>query len=137
MFTGIAKKIYMKKTIIAGFVLMTTVASAQEALVSRQVAETVMNTWKDSFALGNNPAKWSYDMGVVLKGFEGLWRNTGDVKYYNYILKQMDVFVKDDGTIKSYKPDEYNIDNINNGKLVLLLYKVTGKDKYLRAAKML
>ena len=26
--------------------------------------------------------------------------NTGDVKYYNYIQKQMDFFVKDDGSIK-------------------------------------
>src|ERR1700730_4888276 len=120
----------MKKTIIAGFALMAIIASAQQKSLSQQVAETVMNTWKDSFALGS-PAKWSYDMGVVLKGFEGLWRNTGDVKYYNYILKQMDFFVKDDGTIKTYKPDEYNLDNINNGKLLLFLYKVTQKEKYL------
>src|ERR1044071_6699227 len=127
----------MKKIVLIAFVSISLITSAQEPLVSRQVAETVMNTWKDSFALGNSPAKWSYDMGVVLKGFEGLWRNTGDVKYYNYILKQMDVFVKDDGTIKTYKPDEYNIDNINNGKLVLLLYRVTQKEKYLKAAKLL
>ncbi|RZJ79998.1 MAG: hypothetical protein EOO20_26365, partial [Chryseobacterium sp.] len=35
-----------------------------------------------------------------------------------------------DGTIKGYRPDEYNIDHVNNGKLLLLLYRVTGKDKY-------
>ena len=90
----------MKKILLIGFVLLTMTASAQEKPFSQQVAETVMNTWKDSFALGSQ-AKWSYDMGVVLKGFEGLWRNTGDVKYYNYILRQMDFFVKDDGTIKT------------------------------------
>jgi unsaturated rhamnogalacturonyl hydrolase len=45
--------------------------------------------------------------------------------------------VKDDGAIKNYKPDEYNIDNINNGKLLLLLYRVTQKEKYLNAAKLL
>ncbi len=116
---------------------MTIIASAQQTPVSRQVAEMVMNTWKDSFALGTSQARWSYDMGVVLKGFEGLWRNTGDVRYYNYILKQMDFFIKDDGTIKTYKPDEYNIDHINNGKLILFLYKVTGREKYLKAAKLL
>jgi len=33
----------------------------------------------------------------------------------------MDVFVNNDGTIKGYKQDEYNIDNISNGKLLLLL----------------
>ena len=135
----------MKKFLIAGFVLTTIIVSAQDKprlndsvgqALSEQVAATVMNTWKDSFSLGN-PAKWSYDMGVILKGFEGIWRNTGDVKYYNYILKQMDFFVQDDGTIKTYKPGEYNIDHINNGKLVLLLYRITQKEKYLKAAKLL
>lgn len=76
-------------------------------------------------------------MGVILKGFEGLWLNTGDVTYYNYIQKQMDFFVKDDGTIRTYKQDEFNIDNVNNGKLLLLLYRVTLKEKYLKAAKLL
>jgi unsaturated rhamnogalacturonyl hydrolase len=105
-------------------------------LIAENIAHTVMNTWKDSFSL-NGPAKWSYDMGVLLKGFEGLWRNTGDVAYYNYIQKQVDFFVNDDGSIKTYKPDEYNIDHINNGKLVLLLYKILQKEKYLKAAKLL
>lgn len=126
----------MKKILITGFVLTTIIVSAQEKPLSEQVAATVMTTWKDSFSLGSR-AKWSYDMGVILKGFEGIWRNTGDVKYYNYILKQMDFFVQDDGTIKTYRPDEYNIDHINNGKLVLLLYRVSQKEKYLKAAKLL
>jgi unsaturated rhamnogalacturonyl hydrolase len=126
----------MKKILIIGLVVITTMVDAQPKSLSQQLAETVMNTWKDSFSLGNK-AKWSYDMGVVLKGFEGIWRNTGDVKYYNYILKQMDFFVQDDGTIKTYKPGEYNIDHINNGKLVLFLYRVTQKEKYLKAANLL
>src|SRR5215467_106224 len=134
----------MKKILTIGILGMTIMVSAQRAerrpayeLYAEKMASTVMNTWKDSFSLGNSPAKWTYDMGVVLKGFEGLWRNTGDVKYYNYILKQMDFFVKDDGTIKGYKPEEYNLDNINNGKLILFLYRVTQKEKYLKAANML
>lgn len=126
----------MKKIFIIGFVLAAVTTSAQEMPLSQQVAATVMNKWKDSFALGST-ARWSYDMGVILKGFEGIWRNSGDVKYYNYILKQMDYFVQDDGTIKTYRPDEYNIDHINNGKLILFLYRITQKEKYLKAAKLL
>ena len=76
-------------------------------------------------------------MGVILKGFEGLWLNTGDVTYFNYIQQQMDVFVQTDGSIRTYKQDEFNIDNINNGKLLLLLYRVTLKEKYLKAATLL
>src|SRR5438045_9747681 len=94
---------------------------------AKGLSETVMKTWKDSFALDGKPARWTYDMGVILKGFEGIWMNTGDVQYYNYIQQQMDFFVQNDGTIKTYKQDEFNIDNVKNGKLLLLLYRVTMK----------
>lgn len=82
-------------------------------------------------------ARWSYDQGVILKGVEGLWKQTGDVRWFNYLQHSMDFYVQEDGTIKGYRPDEYNIDHINNGKAVLLLYRVTGKEKYRKAAMLL
>ena len=117
--------------------ISVVISHAQQKPYSQQMAATVMTVWKDSFALDNKQAKWSYDMGVILKGFEGIWLNTGDVAYYNYIQQQMDFFVQEDGNIKLYSPDEYNIDHINNGKLLLLLYRVTLKEKYLKAANLL
>jgi unsaturated rhamnogalacturonyl hydrolase len=111
--------------------------SAQPTSVSKDIASIITRNWKDSFSLDGKPIKWTYDMGVVLKGIEGLWLSTGDAAYYNYIQKQMDVYVKDDGTIKTYKQEDFNLDNVNNGKLLLLLYRVTLKDKYLKAAKQL
>lgn len=110
---------------------------AQEQPLSKQMAKTVMTVWKDSFSLNGNPAKWSYDMGVILKGFDAIWKNTGDATYFDYIQKQMDVFVQNDGSIRGYHKEEYNIDHINNGKLILMLYRITGKDKYLKAAQLL
>ena len=127
----------MRKLITIALLVVMQNAIAQKTPLSQQVATTIMTTWKDSFALDGKPAKWTYDMGVILKGFEGAWMNSGDVKYYNYILKQVDFFVNNDGTIKTYKPEDYNIDNVNNGKLILLLYRVTQKEKYLKAAQLL
>jgi len=101
---------------------------------SQQLAATAMSIWKDSFILeGDKVAKWRYDQGVILKGIENIWYATGDAKWFNYIQKSMDFYVKEDGSIKGYRPDEYNIDHINNGKLLLLLYQVTGKEKYKKA----
>ncbi|MFN8252854.1 MAG: glycoside hydrolase family 88 protein [Ferruginibacter sp.] len=124
----------MKKLIL---IIATVVAANTFAQTpSEKMAATVLNIWKDTMPIGST-TKWSYDMGVVLKGFEGLWMNTGDAKYFTAIQQKMDYFVKDDGSIKGYEKEEYNIDHVNNGKLVLLLYRVTGKEKYKKAAALL
>ncbi|NII27298.1 glycoside hydrolase family 88 protein [Pseudoflavitalea sp. X16] len=105
---------------------------------SQEMATTAMKIWSDSFALTpDRPARWSYDQGVILKGIEGIWNAAANVRYFDYIQRSMDFFVQEDGTIKGYRPDEYNIDHINNGKLILLLYRVTGKEKYKKAADLL
>lgn len=97
-----------------------------------------MNIWPDSFSVkSGQPAKWAYDQGVVLKGIEGVWEATGDGQYFNYLQKSMDFFVRDNGSIHGYKSEDYTLDNINNGKLLLLLYRVTGKEKYKKAADLL
>jgi unsaturated rhamnogalacturonyl hydrolase len=125
----------MRKFIIIICLFVTVQLPAQP--LSEKMASTVMNNWRDSFSLDGKPAKWTYDMGVLLKGFEGIWYNTGNARYFHYLQQQMDYFITEDGSIKTYKPEEYNIDNINNGKLLLLLYKVTQKEKYLKAAQLL
>lgn len=105
---------------------------------SEKMATTAMKLWPDSFLLqGDKAPKWRYDQGVVLKGIESIWTATGDGNWFKYIQRSMDVYVNDDGSIKGYRQNEYNIDNINNGKLLLLLYQVTGKDKYRKAAELL
>jgi len=129
-------KIISRITIIAIAVSLSNSVVSQEKPLSQQVAATVLKIWPDTIPIGSQ-TKWSYDMGVVLKGFEGIWMNTGDISYFNSIQKKIDYFVKDDGSIKNYELDEYNLDHVNNGKLVLLLYRVLGKEKYKKAADLL
>ncbi|MBN1777260.1 MAG: glycoside hydrolase family 88 protein [Clostridiales bacterium] len=82
--------------------------------------------------------KWSYDYGVVWKGMAALFELTGDGKYYDYIKRGVDSFLNEDGTaIRTYDRGEYNLDNINNGKLLLYLWKQTGEARYRTAAEML
>jgi unsaturated rhamnogalacturonyl hydrolase len=125
----------MKRTLTILFSLI--LAATQSQTLSEKVAATTMNIWKDSFALDVKPAKWTYDMGVILKAMEDLWYKTGDVKYFNYIQKQVDFFIKDDGTIKTYKFEDFNIDNVCNGRALMTLYKVTNQEKYWKAATKL
>jgi len=81
--------------------------------------------------------KWTYDYGVVFKGMELVWKITGDHKYYDYIKQSMDQFINEKGEIRDYHLEEYNIDHINNGKLLFLLYEQTGEEKYKKAIELL
>ncbi|MBD0373790.1 MAG: glycoside hydrolase family 88 protein [Pyrinomonadaceae bacterium] len=102
------------------------------------MAATAMAHWKDSLTSEpDKPLKWSYEQGVLLKGMEGVWLSTGDGRYFSYIQRGMDHFVTEEGGIRTYKPEDYNLDNLLNGRLLLLLYKVTGKEKYRKAAALL
>ncbi len=125
----------MKKIICIGFLIAIVFsAQAQQKPYSQQMTQTAMNIWPDSFSVvTGRPARWSYDQGVILKGIEGVWKLYGDGKYFNYIQHSMDYYVQEDGTIKDYKRDEFNIDHTNNGKVVMMLYNVTGKEKYKKA----
>jgi unsaturated rhamnogalacturonyl hydrolase len=107
--------------------------NAQEKPLSQQMTATAMTLWKDTLPSG----KWTYDQGVILKGVEGVWMQTGDGKYFKYMQHCMDQFVTADGNIKTYKLEDYNLDNILCGRILLTLYKVTGNEKYYKAATQL
>lgn len=49
----------------------------------------------------------------------------------------MDTFIGEDGSIRGYEVDEYNIDHLNNGKIVLTLYQATKEEKYKKALELL
>lgn len=83
------------------------------------------------------PAKWEYDQALVLKAIEGVWHKTGNKKYFDYMQKMMDIFVGDNGEILSYKKQDFNIDNVLGGRVLLTLYGVTRKTKYYKAAALL
>jgi unsaturated rhamnogalacturonyl hydrolase len=111
------------------------VASAQTTPLSEQAAATAMTAlWRDS---GGYPAKWTYDHGLVLKGIERVYLATGNKQYFDFIQRSIDHFVNDDGSIRTYKIDEYNIDHILPGRNLLYLYKTTGNEKYRKAAALL
>jgi unsaturated rhamnogalacturonyl hydrolase len=112
-------------------------ARGQAAPLSERMAATVMTVWKDAVKEPDRPDKWTYEQGVLLTGMEAVWLNTGDGRYFDYIKRVIDHYVAEDGTIKTYKAADYNIDNVQPGRILLLLYKVTGQEKYRKAAASL
>jgi unsaturated rhamnogalacturonyl hydrolase len=119
-------------------IILTALTALHAQPLSEKLALTAINKWPDSLLVQNGkPAKWSYDQGVVMEGMEAAWNRSANPVYFNYIQKYIDFYVKDDGNILTYNEDDFNIDNIKNGRSLLLLYKVTGKLKYLKAAARL
>ena len=96
--------------------------------------------WMADSVIGRNTdltSYWAYEFGLTLDGIAEVWKQTKDKKYFNYIKECMDNFVQEDGSIKGYKVDEYNIDHLNNGKILLTIYQETKEEKYKKALKLL
>jgi unsaturated rhamnogalacturonyl hydrolase len=95
-----------------------------------------------------NPAtvRWNYENGLILQalmtyarsmepGEGNAWHK--DLPLVQAVKERIDSLVKEDGSISGYRLDEYNIDHINAGKVILELRKLFGDGRYHRAIKML
>ncbi len=82
-------------------------------------------------------ARWDYERGVVLQGVYQLYLATQKKEYFDYIKKHIDLYVQEDGSIRTYDYLSFNIDNIPTGRQLLALYKITGEKKYEIAADTL
>jgi rhamnogalacturonyl hydrolase YesR len=127
--------------------------NAQTKSYSEAIAETIMRQYPDSIVIrkfaahmtqdnqgtdpDKRPASWEYDQAVVLKGVEQLWRQTGDKRYFDYIKKMIDLFVQEDGTIRTYDLNQFSTDFITPGRLVLTLFQETKREKYRKASDLL
>ncbi|HEY6435941.1 MAG TPA: glycoside hydrolase family 88 protein [Ignavibacteriaceae bacterium] len=81
--------------------------------------------------------KWNYEQGLILEAFYRMWKLSGEEKYYFYLKKSVDYYVESDGKIKTYKLEDYNLDNIAPGRQLLHLYSATKDAKYKKAADFL
>lgn len=85
---------------------------------------------------GKEPA-WNYIDGCMMTSLYTIYRLTGNRKYLDFIDNFVDYYVFDDGTIRGYEMSTYNLDNINEGRVLFDLYRETGKPKYKRAINLL
>ncbi|GGA59849.1 hypothetical protein GCM10011507_09210 [Edaphobacter acidisoli] len=117
--------------------VMAQVGVAQES-PSRQMAQTVIKEWPAGMisTLGH-PGKWGYEEGVLLDGMAAEWHTTADGADFHYIKAAVDKYVNDDGTLTGYKPGAHTLDEIEMGRAILLVYRVTHQPKYYKAAKFL
>lgn len=80
---------------------------------------------------------WGYMQGLILHSFEHLWKETGDDRYLDYMQEYTLDMINEEGVIKTYEAESFNIDNINAGKILFNLYKETGEERYKIAIETL
>lgn len=83
---------------------------------------------------GRDRIRWQYDIAMLAMAIDKL--GVIDQKYSDYMKSYVDYFINEDGTIKDYKVNEYNLDRINPAKNLFTLYKRTGDEKYNKAIQL-
>lgn len=89
--------------------------------------------WNIEKIRAGRPNTWNYIDGCMIKALIELYGITERREYLDFADAFIDHFVREDGSIESYNPDEFNLDNVNAGKTLYALYEITGKEKYRRA----
>ena len=119
------------------------VTMATEGPEHDAVLERVLREWpagKVDFA--KHPGSWGYEEGVLLDGVTAEWRVTGDGRLFEYVKAAVDQSVDKDGVIhmgdgSAFPSDAHTLDDIEMGRSVLALYRVTQQERYYKAAKFL
>jgi len=79
--------------------------------------------------------KWQYDIAMVAQAIHSL--GSFDPVYQLYMKDYMDFFINKEGKIFNYKLSDYNLDKINPGNNLIILYSQTGEEKYKKAIDQL
>lgn len=89
--------------------------------------------WNIEKVRSGEPPSWNYVDGCMVNALLELYAIKKEEAYLAFADGFIDSFVSEDGKIRSYDPEEYNLDNVNAGKTLFELYKLTGKEKYRKA----
>lgn len=104
-----------------------------EQMASSEIARTPDAQYLDF----REKPKWEYTNGLICTAMLKLWNVSKDSLYFNYAKAYADSMINEEGTIKTYKLSDYNIDRVNPGKFLIDLYQETEQQNYKLAIETL
>ena len=110
-----------------------------EKYIDRLLADSTPDkpVWNiEKIRLGK-PAAWNYIDGCIIAAFLDMAMVTGDARYSDFAENFIDYYVKEDGSLLGYSVEKYNLDDVNEGRVLFDLYRMTGKEKYKKAIELL
>lgn len=110
-----------------------------DAFILRLVEESTpeRTAWNMEKIREGKPASWNYIDGCMLTALMEMEAITDDRRYFDFVKAVAGHFVEEDGSIRTFKPEDHNLDDINEGRVLFALYDRTGEEKYRRAADFL
>ena len=91
--------------------------------------------WNIESIKGGKAPHWNYIDGCMITSLLEIEKITGEKKYFDFAESFIDYYIADDGKILGYNVEKYNLDDLNEGRVLFELYERTGKEKYLLALR--
>lgn len=86
--------------------------------------------WNIEHKRSGKPNKWNYIDGCMITAVLSLYRITNEQRYLDFADGFMRYFVQPDGSILTYDPQEYNLDNVKPASNFFSLLELTGDNRY-------
>ncbi|PKL28197.1 MAG: glycosyl hydrolase [Spirochaetae bacterium HGW-Spirochaetae-2] len=105
--------------------------STEACSIARCMVDSIL-TWYSP-----DKMRWHYEDGLFLFSTFAVGIHDGDDLLLQRVKATYDTLVNPDGTISSYRMDDYNLDQINAGRLLFDLYGRFGDERYQKAVTLL
>jgi unsaturated rhamnogalacturonyl hydrolase len=132
--------------VLIGLMVLTSCKVTSQVPANKDIVISKDLKWSDKMALtlmkrhpqaymidDSKTAKWDYVHALVLHSIEELYKKNPDPRYKAYIRGYVDTLVQNDGSIKTYELDKYNIDLVVPGRLLFDIYATSKEQKYFTA----
>lgn len=105
---------------------------------SVRLAESEMSRRGDSLASKpRGRAKWDYTSGLFALSLLKLNEKVSVPGGVDFAKQAIGSFISADGKIQGYRADEYQLDALNPGRTALMLWQITGDERFKQAALLL
>jgi unsaturated rhamnogalacturonyl hydrolase len=110
---------------------------------THQQMSPLLNTWSVRMAesairrYSLSEAVWHYEHGLLVLAIRKVAIVTGEPRLKRFVSEWIDKFVQSNGDISTYCIDDFNLDQINPGKLLFEPYRQTREVRYRKALGLL
>jgi putative MATE family efflux protein len=112
----------------------------EESMTLNEEERQTVDSFIQQFLKGYQPYKggtWCYEDGVVLNGSYQMYKATKDPFYLDFCVRYFDEHISEDGSLKGFKIENYNLDDLEPGYALYLVNKIHHEEKYDKALQLM